>query len=257
VSSGVLPTACLSKPVSKPDSPLYPWLYAHGSLPTIYFRTNPKRTPAPNAVYGPLVALCDNMSEMKLRLLRSAGDHAPRDLAALMYQVARGDEQAFSAIYDELSSTVYGVALRVVRNPAMAEEITQEAFVEMWRAASRFDENRGSVRGWAATITHRKAVDRVRSEQARTNREDRDHARDHQPPADIVTETIERAEDRSEVLIALDTLTENQREAVTLAYFGGNTYREVALLLDTPEGTVKTRIRDGLTKMRDQLGSFQ
>ncbi|MCL4114111.1 UNVERIFIED_CONTAM: hypothetical protein GTU68_023292 [Idotea baltica] len=174
-----------------------------------------------------------------------------------MQQAARGDEQAFGAIYDRLSSVVYGVALRVVRNPAIAEEVAQEAFVEMWRVAPRFDGSRGSVQGWASTITHRKAVDRVRSEQSRSNREDRDHARDNQRPADSVVETIERAEDRSEVLQALDTLTDNQREAVTLAYFGGHTYREVAVLLDTPEGTVKTRIRDGLTKMRDQLGSFQ
>lgn len=197
------------------------------------------------------------MSEMKLRLLRSVSDDGPPDLASVMRRVAKGDEDAFAELYDQISSMVYGVALRVVRNPAMAEEVAQEAFVEMWRVATRFDAGRGSVHGWASTIAHRKAVDRVRSEQARTDREDKDHIRDRETTADTVVETIERAEDRSEVHAALETLTEAQREAVTLAYFGGNTYREVAALLDTPEGTIKTRIRDGLIKMRDQLGSIQ
>ena len=197
------------------------------------------------------------MSEMKLRLLRSVADEPPTDLDGLMAQVARGDEAAFATLYDRLSAMVYGVALRVVRNPAIAEEVAQEAFVEMWRVATRFDTARGSVTGWASTIAHRKAVDRVRSEQARTDREDRDHRSDHRAAVDEVTETIRRAEDRSEVHQALETLTDAQREAVTLAYFGGNTYREVAALLDTPEGTVKTRIRDGLIKLRDQLGRAQ
>ena len=196
------------------------------------------------------------MTEMKLRLLRSVSD-APPDLATLMQRAGKGDEHAFAAVYDELSAIVYGVVLRVVRNPALAEEVAQEAFVEMWRVAPRFDSTRGTVRGWASTIAHRKAVDRVRSEQARSDREDRDHERDTTRPRDNVVETIERAEDRSEVQQALETLTDNQREAVTLAYYGGHTYREVAALLDTPEGTVKTRIRDGLIKLRDQLGSIQ
>ena len=197
------------------------------------------------------------MNEMKLRLLRSVGDNSPPDLGELMTRAGKGDEQSFGLVYDELSSIVYGVALRIVRNPAMAEEVAQEAFVEMWRVAARFDGTRGSVRGWASTITHRKAVDRVRSEQARSDREDRDHVRSHDTPSDTVSESVERAESRSEVRAALDSLTEPQREAVTLAYFGGHTYREVAALLDVPEGTIKTRIRDGLIKMRDQLGVVQ
>lgn len=208
-------------------------------------------------MYDCAIGPCGTMSEMRLRLLRSVGDAGPPDVDELMRRVGKGDEAAFGLLYDELSAMIYGVALRVVRNPAIAEEVAQEAFVEMWRVATRFDTERGSVHGWASTIAHRKAVDRVRSEQARTDREDRDHIQDRQTAADTVTETIERAEERSEVRDALDSLTEVQREAVTLAYFGGNTYREVAALLDTPEGTVKTRIRDGLIKMRDQLGSTQ
>lgn len=211
---------------------------------------------APKHLYDGTIGLCGTMSDVKLRLLRSV-DADPPDVNELMRRVGKGDESAFGALYDELSAMVHGVVLRVVRNPAIAEEVAQEAFVEMWRVATRFDADRGSVHGWASTIAHRKAVDRVRSEQARTDREDRDHTHDPKPSTDTVVETIERAEDRSEVHAALESLTEVQREAVTLAYFGGNTYREVAALLDTPEGTVKTRIRDGLIKMRDQLGSIQ
>lgn len=193
---------------------------------------------------------------MKLRLLRSGDDPTP-DVDALMQRAARGDERAFADLYDQLAPLVYGIARRVVRNPAIAEEIAQEAFVDMWRLATRFDPNRGSVRAWASTITHRKAVDRVRSEQARTDREDRDHLHARATAVDSVVETIERAEDRSAVRAALDALTDTQREAVSLAYFGGNTYREVATLLDAPEGTVKTRIRDGLIRLRDELGTAQ
>jgi len=215
-----------------------------------------KRMHVPKLLYDCTNGLCGTMSDVKLRLLRSV-DADPPDVNELMRRVGKGDEAAFGALYDELSAMVHGVALRVVRNPAIAEEVAQEAFVEMWRVATRFDADKGSVHGWASTIAHRKAVDRVRSEQARTDREDRDHTHDPKPATDTVVETIELAEERSEVRVALESLTEVQREAVTLAYFGGNTYREVAALLETPEGTVKTRIRDGLIKMRDQLGSIQ
>jgi RNA polymerase sigma-70 factor (ECF subfamily) len=197
------------------------------------------------------------MGERKLRLLRNTD---PPDLTpnVLMERAARGDEAAFASLYDELAPLVYGVALRVVRNPAMAEEIAQEAFVEMWRLAARFDTTRGSVTSWASTITHRKAVDRVRSEQARTDREDRDHTTTQPANEDAeAVSNVERAETTAEVRNALDSLTQAQREAVTLAFYGGYTYKEVAVLLNTPEGTIKTRIRDGLIKLRDQLGSTQ
>jgi RNA polymerase sigma-70 factor (ECF subfamily) len=126
-------------------------------------------------------------------------------------------------------------------------------YLELWRLAPRYDPGRGTATGWAATVAHRRAVDRVRSEQSRRNREDAEsHRRDI--PYDGVVEAVVDRFDEGRVRRALDTLSPVQRDAVTLAYYGGNTYREVAALLNVPEGTVKTRIRDGLIKLRDQFG---
>lgn len=193
----------------------------------------------------------------RLRLLRSSEPDDPKTAAIEAIRAAgRGDEHAFARFYDLVSPTVFGTVLRVVRNRAFAEEITQEVFVELWRQAPRYDVERGSPTTWAATIAHRRAVDRVRSEESARARDDR-HARDAPADRDVVAETVTdqaAAEyDRDRVAKALDQLTDVQREAVTLAYYGGHTYREVATLLDTPEGTVKTRIRDGLIKLRDSL----
>lgn len=193
----------------------------------------------------------------RLRLLRSSEPDDPKVAAVeALRSAGRGDEQAFARFYDLVSPTVFGTVLRVVRNRAFAEEITQEVFVELWRQAPRYDPDRGSPTTWAATIAHRRAVDRVRSEESSRARDDR-HARDTPADRDVVAETVtEEAaaeHDRARVTEALDQLTDVQREAVTLAYYGGHTYREVATLLDTPEGTVKTRIRDGLIKLRDYL----
>lgn len=164
-----------------------------------------------------------------------------------------GDEVAFSQFYDLTSEMVYGVVLKVLKDPAMSEETTQEVYLEIWRLAPRYEPSKGSARGWAATIAHRRAVDRVRSEQARRQRDDGE-AR-HQPVSyDLVSEQVVDRLDRSRVRNAMNMLSEAQREAVTLAYYGGKTYREVAALLDVPEGTIKTRIRDGLIKLRDQFG---
>lgn len=193
----------------------------------------------------------------RLRLLRSSEPDDPKTAAVEALRGAgRGDEQAFARFYDLVSPTVFGTVLRVVRNRSFAEEITQEVFVELWRQAPRYDPDRGSPTTWAATIAHRRAVDRVRSVESSRARDDR-HARDTPADRDVVADTVTdeaAAEyDRERVTKALGQLTEVQREAVTLAYYGGHTYREVATLLDTPEGTVKTRIRDGLIKLRDYL----
>ncbi len=174
-------------------------------------------------------------------------------IARLLQQAARGDESAFAELYDHLSPIVYGVVLRVVRNPSLADEVTQEVFLEIWRLAPRFDATRGSATSWAATIAHRRAVDRVRSEQSARNREERDHLMTPDP----VDPIAEAADDRFQyrrVQAALAELTDVQRSAIELAYFGGHTYREVAVLLDIAEGTAKTRIRDGLIRLRDHLG---
>lgn len=173
---------------------------------------------------------------------------------ALMKRVAMGDESAFAAVFDELSPLVYGVVLRVVRSPDISREVVQDVFVELWKSAPRFDASKGSARALVTTIAHRRAVDRVRSEESRRRREDADHQRSTPNETDVVVEAATAREETSEVRAALATLTATQREAVVLAYYHGRTYREVAVLLKIPEGTAKTRIRDGLIRLRDQIG---
>ena len=181
---------------------------------------------------------------------------APDRLEELIGQVARGDREAFEAVYRQLAAPVYGLIRRVLRDPAQSEEVAQEVMVELWRTATRFDPQRGSVRTWALTLAHRRAVDRVRSAQAATDRELR-LAR--QAPVagaeDDVAEVVEARLDQQRVRHCLGALTELQHESVRLAYYGGYTYREVAELLGTPLGTVKTRLRDGLIRLRDCLGA--
>jgi RNA polymerase sigma-70 factor, ECF subfamily len=183
---------------------------------------------------------------------------SPGQLEDLIAQVARGDRDAFEAVYRLLAAPVYGLIRRVLRDPAQSEEVAQEVMVEMWRTATRFDPKRGSVRTWALTLAHRRAVDRVRSAQAATDRELR-LAR--QAPVagaeDDVAEVVEARLDQQRVRHCLGALTELQRESVRLAYYGGYTYREVAELLGAPLGTVKTRLRDGLIRLRDCLGAVR
>lgn len=170
-----------------------------------------------------------------------------------MVLVARGDRGAFAALYDLLGPQVYGVVRRVLRDPAQSEEVAQDVLVEVWRTATRFDRTRGSARGWVLTMAHRRAVDRVRSEQASRDREERVARQDTERPFDGVAAEVEHRFETQAVREALDQLTAVQREAIELAYYGGNTYREVAVLLDTPLGTVKTRMRDGLIRLRDAM----
>lgn len=174
-------------------------------------------------------------------------------VGALLRRAGRGDQSAFGELYDELAPMVHGVVLKVVRDPAMSEEVTQEVFVELWRLAARFDGTKGTARSWAATLAHRRAIDRVRSEQASRDRQDRDAQR-AVAPHDVVVAEVETTLDVARVRRALAQLSDLQREAVELAYFGGHTYREVAVLLGVAEGTVKSRIRDGLIRLRDELG---
>jgi RNA polymerase sigma-70 factor (ECF subfamily) len=176
------------------------------------------------------------------------------DLAALLKACALGDEAAFARLYDEVSARVYGLVLRVVRDPAQSEEVAQEALLDVWRTSARFDPDRGSPVSWILTIAHRKAVDRVRSAQASTDREDTYGSRNQERAFDQTAEAVERSLDAQRVRAALDTLTETQRGAVELAYLGGYTHTEVAALLGVPLGTAKTRIRDGLIRLRDTLG---
>jgi RNA polymerase sigma-70 factor, ECF subfamily len=173
---------------------------------------------------------------------------------ALLERVARGDEAAFGQLYDGVSGPVFGLVTRVLRNPAQAEEVTQEVMVEVWRKARQYSPARGSARAWVLTIAHRRAVDRVRAEQAATARETRDARLSVQRPFDEVAEQATASLERERVRHCLNGLTELQRESVQLAYYSGYTYREVADVLDVPLGTVKTRMRDGLIRLRDCLG---
>ena len=176
-----------------------------------------------------------------------------RDLAGLLADVARGDHGAFELVYGQLAGPAYGVARRILRDPAQSEEVAQEALLEVWRTASRFDPSKGSPAAWAMTIAHRRAVDRVRSENACSLREQKaalDLAGGHEDVAETVTATLEHQRVRR----CLDSLSELQRESIKLAYYGGYSYPQVARLLGVALGTVKTRIRDGLIRMRDCLG---
>lgn len=178
-------------------------------------------------------------------------------LEDLMSLVARGDQQAYERLYERISGPVFGLVRRVLRDPAQSEEVTQEVLVTVWQTASRYEPGKGSAITWVMTIAHRRAVDRVRSEQSRTERMHRVANRDVDLPYDQVVEQVHTRLERESVRRGLDSLTELQREAVTLAYYGGHSYPEVAKLLGIPLGTVKTRIRDGLIRLRDSLGVNQ
>lgn len=168
--------------------------------------------------------------------------------------VAGGDQQAFARLYDLVSARVFGLVKRLLVDRAQSEEVTQEVFLELWQTATRFDANRGAALSWILTMAHRRAVDRVRASQASRDRDVRIGIRDHQQDYDDVAETIEVRLENERVVKALQRLTELQRQAVTLAYYGGYSHSEVARLLSVPIGTVKTRLRDGMIRLRDELG---
>ena len=191
------------------------------------------------------------LDPLPLRGLGGGGE--PERLESLLNRVARGDEEAFSKLYDRISAAVFGMARRVVRDPARAEEVAQEVFLQVWQGATRFDAERGSAKTWILTLAHRRAVDAVRRDQASTDREQR-FDWSGGPDYDSVQEEVGTRLEHEQVRRCLQNLTDLQREAITLAYFGGYTYVEVSSLLEANTATVKTRMRDGLIRLRDCLG---
>ena len=178
---------------------------------------------------------------------------ADEDLDALLTLVARGDQGAFEALYERLARPAYGLIRKVLRDPAQSEEVVQEVLLEVWRTASRFDPARGGAATWVLTIAHRRAVDRVRSEAAAAGREQRT-SQAAGAARDDVADSVEATLDAELLRRCLEGLSDVQRESITLAYYGGYTYPEVAKLLEVALGTIKSRIRDGLNRLRDCLG---
>lgn len=195
------------------------------------------------------------MSAEKATKASGRQSSASAELDDWLRRVGRGDRAAFDGVYDAVAGAVFGVARHVVRDEAQAEEVAQEVMVEVWRTAPRFDPARGSARSWVLAMAHRRAVDRVRSQQAARDREVRAAALEPNAGAfDAVAEDVEARLEQERVRRCLDGLTRIQRESVTLAYYSGFTYPQVAAQLGVPLGTVKTRIRDALVRMRDCLG---
>lgn len=180
----------------------------------------------------------------------TARDH----VADLLVGVAGGDQGAFAELYDLLSSRMFGLILRVLVNRSQSEEVLQEVFLEIWQSAGRFAPNKGQGRTWVLTIAHRRAVDRVRASQSSTDRDVRAGTRDIGVAHDSVAEQVELSIEGERVVAALGTLPNPQREALVLSYYGGYSQSEIAVLVGAPLGTVKTRMRDGLSRMRSEMG---
>jgi RNA polymerase sigma-70 factor (ECF subfamily) len=216
---------------------------------------NVSPVPGPGAEGSRLRAAPDTTGEHATGALGTGGREAEAArLAELMARSSRGHEDAFAELYDLTSSRIYGTVLRVLRSSDHAAEVTQEVFVEVWRQSARYAPDKGSVLAWMTTMAHRRAVDRVRSVSSEVARDERYAVTGISREVDHVWEGVEQRLDVERVRKGMTSLTAIQREALTLAYFGGYTQSQVATLLKLPLGTVKTRIRDGLIGLRDALG---
>lgn len=173
------------------------------------------------------------------------------DLGALLGLISAGDADAFEALYRRVAELVHGVALKVLRNQAHAEEITHDVFVHIWQHARKFAGDRGSPVSWIMMIAHHRAVDRVRHERASAERDIRDAELGLQRPYDQVADAVETHWEHTQVRACLGQLSDLQRQCVLMAYFDGYSYPEIARKLDTPLGTIKTRMRDAMRRLRD------
>ena len=175
-------------------------------------------------------------------------------LDTLLRRVANGDLDAFGQFYDATRARVFGLVTRVLRDPGYSEETTQDVFVQVWRTAANYDAASGSAIAWVMTLAHRRAVDRVRSEQAASRRDSRYGAATVETAADVVADSAIASDERQRVIGCLDGLSDLQRQCIELAYYDGMTYAQVAEHLATSLGTIKSRMRDGLRNLRDCLG---
>ncbi|MCR8670743.1 ECF RNA polymerase sigma factor SigK [Agrococcus sp. HG114] len=175
-------------------------------------------------------------------------------LEQCLARAAEGDERAFAALYDATAARVFGLVLRILVDRAQSEEVAQEVYLEAWRQAKRFDPSRGAAMSWLLQIAHARAVDRVRASQSQRDRDERVGVRDTAVPIDSVAEEVEISLEAARARRALEALSEPQRRAIELAYFHGLTQTEIAERTGAPLGTVKTRLRDGMQRLRATLG---
>lgn len=196
------------------------------------------------------------MLELVSRDMETPGSPASAAVSPeeLLERVAEGDRQAFADLYDQTAPRVLGLIKRLLKDHSQSEEVTQEVFLEIWQTASRFDHAKGGAASWMLTMAHRRAVDRVRSSQSSRDRDTKIGIRDYEAGYDTVSERVEIRIEHQRVERALSRLTELQRQAVTLSYYGGYSHSEVSTMLHVPLGTVKTRLRDGMIRLRDELG---
>ncbi len=190
------------------------------------------------------------MPESGLSSMRSV----TADLDALLRRVAQRDVEAFAALYDHTRARVFGLVSRVLRDPGYSEETTQDVYLQVWNNAAKYDPAAGTPLSWLMTLAHRRAVDRVRSEQAASQRESKYGAANVEPPADRVAEAVIGSDERRQVTVCLDSLTDPQRECIQLAYYEGLTYAQVSERLTTNLATIKSRMRDALRGLRNCLG---
>lgn len=191
--------------------------------------------------------------EALARHTQTQSNNSP-DLVALLIRVAGQDRTAFAELYDAISPAIFGTILKTIRSREHAEEVTQEVFLEIWNKASAWDSRLGSPATWMLVMARRRAVDRIRREEAIKQREDRVAPTWDSVPHSEVEEAAAAREDREEVHLGLDALSDVQRQVIELAFFGEHTYVEVAEILGIPLGTVKTRMRDGLMRLRREFG---